>query len=238
MENVMINSARRCKSFTVSSLLLGVMVGLLCCNANASDRQVARGKYLTTVISCTDCHTPGTFLGKPDFSRYLGGSDVGFEVPGLGVFYAPNLTANKDTGLGNWTNEQIATAITTGKRPDGRVLAPPMPVESFKNLTHSDALAIAAYLKTLPLVNNKVPGPFGPMQKPTSFVYQVLPPNKYVPTGSAPAPVVTPSLAPVPVPGPASASAPVPTPATTAAPVPTPATVPGPVPVPAPRPGK
>jgi hypothetical protein len=57
-----------------------------------------------------------------------------------------------------------------------------MPVESFKNLTHSDALAIAAYLKTLRAIKNKVPGPFGLTEKPTSFVYQVLPPDKYVPT--------------------------------------------------------
>jgi hypothetical protein len=51
------------------------------------------------------------------------------------------------------------------------MLAPPMPVESFKNLTHSDAMAIATYLKTLPPIKNKVPGPFGTTQKPTSFVY-------------------------------------------------------------------
>jgi hypothetical protein len=57
-----------------------------------------------------------------------------------------------------------------------------MPVQSFKNLTRSDALAIAEYLKTLPPIKNKVPGPFGTSQKPASFVYQVLPPGKYVPT--------------------------------------------------------
>jgi mono/diheme cytochrome c family protein len=174
----------------ISLLLSGAMTNALCGTANAADPQVLRGKYLTSVIPCTDCHTPGTFLGKPDMTRYLGGSDVGFEVPGLGVFYAPNLTPDNETGLGSWTKEQIATAITTGKRPDGRILAPPMPVPSLKNLTHSDALAIAAYLKTLPPIKNKVPGPFGPAQKPTSFVYQVLPPDKYMPTppppGSAP----------------------------------------------------
>ena len=113
--------------------------------------------------------------------RYLGGSDVGFEVPGLGVFYAPNLTPDKETGLGNWTKQEIATAIKTGKRPDGRILAAPMPVGSFKNLSHSDALAIAAYLKSLPPIKQHT-GPFGVNEKPSSFVYQVLPPDKYVPT--------------------------------------------------------
>ena len=186
--NAMINPVHSPAFIAVSLLLAGAMASALCGTANAADPQVARGKYLTSVIPCTDCHTPGTFLGKPDMTRYLGGSDVGFEVPGVGVFYGPNLTPDKESGLGIWTKEQIATAITTGKRPDGRILAPPMPMASFKNLTHSDALAIAAYLKTLPPIKNKVPGPFGPTQKPTSFVYQVLPRDKYVPTPPPPAP--------------------------------------------------
>jgi len=59
-------------------------------------------------------------------------------------------------------------------------------VESLKHLTHADALAIAAYLKTLPPIKKKVPGPFGLTEKPTSFVYQVLPPDKYVPTPPPP----------------------------------------------------
>jgi len=168
--------------FAITALSLLAFAG----SAAAADNQLVRGKYLTTVIPCTDCHTAGTFLGKPDMAHYLGGSDVGFEIPGLGVFYGPNLTSDKETGLGNWSIEQIDTAITTGKRPDGRMLAPAMPVESFKHLTHEDALAIAAYLKSLPPIKNKVPGPFGPGEKPSSFVYQVLPPDKYVPTPTPP----------------------------------------------------
>jgi hypothetical protein len=67
------------------------------------------------------------------------------------------------------------------------MLAPAMPVESFKHLTRADALAIAAYLKTLAPIKNKVPGPFGAGEKPTSFVYQVIPADKYVPTPPPPA---------------------------------------------------
>ena len=83
---------------------------------------VARGKYLVTLGGCTDCHTPGSFFGKPDMSKYLGGSDVGFAIPGLGIFVGSNLTPDKTTGLGNWTTEQIVTAFTTGKLPNGRSL--------------------------------------------------------------------------------------------------------------------
>lgn len=171
------------------NVVLALLLSITLCipTAHAAETQAQRGKYLVSVLPCTDCHTPGTFFGKPDMTRYLGGSEVGFEVPGLGVFYGPNLTPDDETGLGKWTLEQIAAAITTGHRPDGRILAPPMPVESFKNLDHADALAIAAYLKTLSPVKNKVPGPFGPSEKPTSFVYQIQPPDKYVPTPSPPA---------------------------------------------------
>jgi hypothetical protein len=72
------------------------------------------------LAACTDCHTPGSFLGKPDMTRFLGGSDVGFAIPNLGVFVGRNLTPDKETGLGSWTREQIVTAIMTGKRRDGR----------------------------------------------------------------------------------------------------------------------
>lgn len=147
--------------------------------APPGDRIVARGAYLVTVAGCTDCHTPGHFFGKPDPQRHLGGSEVGFAVPGLGVFYGPNLTPDKETGLGKWTSAQIVTAFTTGRRPDGRQLAPVMPYPALARLAPKDAEAIAAYLKSLPPVSNKVPGPFAPNEKPTSFVLTIVPPDVY-----------------------------------------------------------
>jgi mono/diheme cytochrome c family protein len=142
----------------------------------AADPPAVRGKYLVNLGGCFDCHTPGYFFGKPDMTRYLGGSEVGFEIPDLGVFYGPNLTPDKDTGLGSWTDAQIAAALTTGVRPDGRVLAPIMPWPAFANLTKDDVGAIVAFLRSLPPVKNKVPGPFGPKEKPTSFVMKIVPP--------------------------------------------------------------
>jgi mono/diheme cytochrome c family protein len=147
--------------------------------AQAADRQVERGKYLVELGGCNDCHTPGYFLGHPDMARYLGGSDVGFAIPGLGVFVAPNLTPDKETGLGGWTAAQIVAAITKGHRPDGRMLAPIMPWRGLSHLTHADALAIAAFLKSLPAVKHDVPGPFGPSEKPSVFVMTVLPADVY-----------------------------------------------------------
>ena len=137
---------------------------------------VARGKYLATFGGCTDCHTPGYFFGKPDEKLHLAGSEVGFEIPGLGVFHGPNLTPDKETGLGNWSDQDIVTALQTGVRPDKRILAPIMPWKALAQLTKDDANAIAAYLRSIPAVKNKVPGPFGPTEKPTSFVMKIVPP--------------------------------------------------------------
>jgi mono/diheme cytochrome c family protein len=146
--------------------------------AHAADpAAVQRGKYLVTIASCHDCHTPGYFLGKPDMARYLAGSDVGFELPGLGVFVGPNLTPDKDTGLGSWTDQQVVAAIQTGARPDGRMLAPIMPYHAFATLTAEDVQAIVAFLRSVPPVQHKVPGPFGPTQAPTTFVMKVVPPG-------------------------------------------------------------
>ena len=109
----------------------------------------------------------------------LGGSDVGFAVPGLGVFVPPNLTPDNETGLGNWTAEQIVTAFTKSRRPDGRVLSPAMPTQGFAHLSRLDALAVAAYLKSLEPVKNAVPGPFGPSQKIDVPVMILLPAAVY-----------------------------------------------------------
>lgn len=145
-------------------------------NAAAQD-QVARGRYLVTIMGCNDCHTPGALLGKPDMAHMLSGSDVGFEVPGVGVFIGRNLTPDKETGLGTWSAQDIVTAVTTGKRPDGRILSPTMPYENFKTLSPRDAHAIAAFLKSLPPTHHAIPGPFGPSEKVTVLYEKIVPGN-------------------------------------------------------------
>lgn len=145
--------------------------------ALAQNAQIQRGKYLVGLAGCNDCHTPGYFFGKPDMARFLGGSEVGFEIPGLGVFHGPNLTPHPEAGIGKWSTKEITTAITTGRRPDGRILAPIMPWHAFADLTDQDVHAIVAFLKSLPPVDNKVPGPFGPNEQPTSFVMKIVPPS-------------------------------------------------------------
>lgn len=153
-----------------------LLVALLAAWPAAADEKIERGKYLVNFGGCFDCHTPGYFFGKPDMARFLGGSEVGFEIPGMGVFYGPNLTPDPETGLGTWSEAEIVTALQIGKRPDGRELAPIMPWRSLAKLTKADAEAIAAYLKSLPIVKNKVPGPYGPGEKPASFIMKIVAP--------------------------------------------------------------
>jgi mono/diheme cytochrome c family protein len=158
-------------------MLTVVAVTAVSVAARADDAQVKRGEYLVTVIGCGDCHTPGTFLGKPDMTKLLGGSDVAFEVPGLGAFAGSNLTPDKTTGIGDWTPEQIVMAFQHGKAPDGHELAPSMPWRDFATLSEEDAMAIAAYLKSIPPVVHKVAGPFKPGEKVTSFLFRIMPPG-------------------------------------------------------------
>ncbi len=138
----------------------------------AAAKAVERGQYLTTVMGCNDCHTPGTLFGSPDFTRQLSGSELGWAGP-WGVSFARNLTPDQETGIGSWTEAQIVNAIRTGQRPDGTTLQPPMPWQMFAGLTDEDAHAIATFLKSLPAVSHKVPDklPPGATPPPSSLVF-------------------------------------------------------------------
>ena len=163
----------------------GLVVSLLCLCAAApatAETAVERGKYLVQFGGCNDCHSPGYFFGKTTPEGYLSGSDVGFQLPN-GTFVGPNLTPDADTGLGKWSEEEIVTALQTGVRPDGRVLAEIMPWHAFAKLTKSDAAAIAAFLKSLKPVRSEVPGPLGPGEKPSFPVLTIVFPEGMTPPG-------------------------------------------------------
>jgi len=131
----------------------------------ASLADVKRGAYLAAIMDCGGCHTPGYLLGNPDMARFVAGSDVGFFIPELGYFYPPNLTPDDETGLGKWSRADIVKAVTTGVRPDGRILSPIMPWHSYSQLTPEDAGSLADYLKSLKPIANKVAPITGPGEK-------------------------------------------------------------------------
>lgn len=161
-------------------VLLGAVLtvlGLSSVTPTAAQTQMERGRYLAGISGCSHCHTPGHFFGKPDMARYLSGSDVGFEIPQLGVFVGPNLTPDKDTGLGRYSDAEIVAMMRMGTRPDGRILAPSMPWRDYAKLTDADMQALVAYLRSLKAIRHQVSGPFGPQDKPTVFVMKIVPPE-------------------------------------------------------------
>jgi mono/diheme cytochrome c family protein len=136
---------------------------------------VERGRYLTMTSGCQDCHTPGTFFGRPDFKRQLSGSELGWKGP-WGVTYASNLTPDDETGIGAWSEAEIVTAIRAGSAPDGRAILPPMPWPMYASFSDADASAIAAYLKSIPAVSHRVPDRLGPGMQPAGGHLDFPPP--------------------------------------------------------------
>ncbi|MES2046734.1 MAG: cytochrome c [Pseudomonadota bacterium] len=113
----------------------------------ASADPIARGKYLTIAADCQACHTAKG--GTP----FAGG--LPFKLP-FGTIWSPNITPDKATGIGGWSDAQFLAALREGKGPKGH-LYPAMPFTSYTALTDADALAIRAYLATLAPVRRERP---------------------------------------------------------------------------------
>jgi mono/diheme cytochrome c family protein len=106
----------------------------------ASDDLVKRGEYLAHAADCVACHT------APGAAAYSGG--FAFNMP-FGTIYSTNITPDKETGIGNYTDAQFIAALHDGKRANGENLYPAMPYSSYSLMTDQDALAIKAYLFSL-----------------------------------------------------------------------------------------
>jgi mono/diheme cytochrome c family protein len=116
--------------------------------ADLNDK-LKRGFYLATIGHCMECHTPFAPPGGPDFANSLGKG--GREVPGpWGVSKSRNITSHKTAGIGDWTDAEIKTAITQGKRKDGTPLKGPMGYQYYAKMTDADLDAVIAYLRTVP----------------------------------------------------------------------------------------
>jgi len=119
---------------------------------------LARGTYLVQMAACDGCHTPTDAQGNPLPGKALAGGNFSFQDKEGRNITPPNLTPDKATGLGNWTDAQIAAALREGKSPDGGQLYPFMPYASaFYAFTDDDVAAVILYLRSLPAVNNPIP---------------------------------------------------------------------------------
>lgn len=138
------------------ALALGVaMAGSI--GAAQAQSPVERGGYLVnTIMTCQNCHTPIGPNG-PDFSKALSGG-ISWDEPPFKVT-ASNITQDKETGIGAWTDAQIKTLLRTGKRPNGVQVAEVMPTAFYGILTEKDLDAIVAYLRTVKPIKNTVPAP-------------------------------------------------------------------------------
>ncbi len=106
---------------------------------------IKRGEYLAHAADCVACHT------APGAAAYAGG--FAFNLPGIGTIYSTNITPDKQTGIGNYTDAQFLDAVKRGVRADGQNLYPAMSYTTYAYMTDADALAIKAYLFTLPAVS-------------------------------------------------------------------------------------
>ena len=114
------------------------------------------GRYLVeTVAGCGNCHTPRLPDGTPDSTKNLAGAFV-IEEP---VFkaYAPNITPDMETGIGSWSEDDIVDVLHNARTPEGKYLGPPMSFGWYRNMSTTDARAIAMYIKSVPAVRNEVP---------------------------------------------------------------------------------
>jgi mono/diheme cytochrome c family protein len=127
--------------------------------AEAKANPVKRGEYLVNTLGCVLCHSPIDQERRMLPGKRLAGG-VLFRIEPYGDFPTGNLTSDKETGLGNWTDDEIKRALTKGTLRNGTRLLPfPMDWASFGTMKPSDIDAIVAYLRTVPPVSNRVPAP-------------------------------------------------------------------------------
>ncbi|WP_439880001.1 c-type cytochrome [Pontibacter sp. MBLB2868] len=141
---------------------------------------VERGEYIANHVAvCIDCHS------TRDWSRYSGPLAPGTEGKGgdifdhslgfPGTFYARNITSDKETGLGNWTDGEIYRAMTKGVSKNGEPLFPLMPYKAFNQMSKQDIYSVIAYIRTLAPIKNKVQN--SEPDFPISLIMRTMPTN-------------------------------------------------------------
>ena len=133
-------------SSSLFSILMAVVSMLIGGPAIAQVDMVDKGKYLTIAGGCASCHTDFRRKGR----SFAGGAPI---VTPFGTFYPPNITAHKEHGIGNWSDDDFIRAMREGVRPDGAHYFPAFPYTSYTKMKSDDARAIKAYLFSLPSVD-------------------------------------------------------------------------------------
>lgn len=133
------------------------MMAVLIGSSAWAETPVERGSYLVnTIMTCGNCHTPKGPNGDITDMAFSGG--LSWDEPPFKVT-APNITQDKETGIGNWTDADIKKLMRTSIRPNGVQIAAIMPTGFYGIITDSDMDAIVAYLRTIKPINHTVPAP-------------------------------------------------------------------------------
>src|SRR5580698_7771374 len=142
------------RSAAVAAAGIGVLLLIGCPAAPAADpdpqdfAQIEEGRYLAVASDCVSCHTvPGS--GTP----FAGGRII--ETP-FGGIVAPNITPDRETGIGAWSDAEFDAALRKGVRRDGSSLYPAMPYNAYTKMSRDDVQAIRAYLATVTPVKKSV----------------------------------------------------------------------------------
>jgi mono/diheme cytochrome c family protein len=139
----------------LAAALVAVVGSVICVGSGRAEAPLERGTYLMHgIVACGNCHTPRDTAGNILPGMELAGGTA-FDAP---VFHAvaSNITPDAETGIGKWTDDQIVDAIRDGKRPDGSIIGPPMPIEFYRGISDTDVRAIVAYLRQVPAVHHPV----------------------------------------------------------------------------------
>ena len=183
-------TTRICKSLAVV-MLMAAASNAVAQTAKMDKGVIQRGKYLSIVGGCNDCHSPKLMTPNgpaTDPARILSGHPATERLPSVphgelgpgkwmamtndgltawvgpwGISFASNLTPDAETGIGRWTVQQFIQTLRTGKHLGGdRPILPPMPTEELAAMTDADLKALFSYLKSLQPVKNLVPAPIPP----------------------------------------------------------------------------
>lgn len=123
-----------------------------------SESSFERGSYLVNaVLACDGCHTPRGPVGFDMTKRFSGGMQT-WDEPSFTV-KGSNITPDRETGIGTWTENDLKRALTQGIRPDGTKLAPQMPFAFYKIMTPADLDAVVTYIRSVQAVRNQVQAP-------------------------------------------------------------------------------
>src|SRR5436190_12250475 len=141
----------------------------------SNEGRLARGKYLVDgVLGCFSCHSDADW-SKPGAPPVAGREGAGHVWSGQGIpwLVAPNITPDKETGAGNWSDDTLARAIREGIGHDGRTLFPIMPYPNYRNMTDEDLASVIVYLRTAPPVKSQMP--LTKMPFPLNYLMQTMP---------------------------------------------------------------